>query len=196
MKRKRWSGLTKPGPQRGRSKLRVAGLVALVAALMLAGAGIHIALETYLASGGLDVMYFLTLPELLTNGYTEVTVTPDVVDGQGLIILNAGCVEIAAYTEAEKAESIARGQAGYVDVRPDEYDVMRDAFNNFGITVSMLKITEVRDGTFIGRLILQKDKTIANLDIKPSVGTAIAVRTNAPIFINDTLLEEYGEDVC
>jgi bifunctional DNase/RNase len=35
-----------------------------------------------------------------------------------------------------------------------------------------------------------------SLDSKPSDGAALALRTNAPIYFNETLLKEMGEKTC
>jgi bifunctional DNase/RNase len=175
---------------------RMVKLAAFAIVFIAAGVGLHMLIEAYMSSSSSDFIYFLTLPELLTTDYTQVSVTPDIVENEGVITLTAGCTQIVAYTEVWQAQSIARGLAGYVDVRPDVYDVMRDAFQNFGIKVNMLKITEIRNNTFRGKLIIQKDKSIASLDVKPSDGTALAVRVGAPIYINNNLLDEYGEKIC
>jgi hypothetical protein len=60
----------------------------------------------------------------------------------------------------------------------------------------MAKVVDLRNGTYIGRLIVKQGTTILGLDARPSDATAIAVRANAPIYIREDLLHEYGEKVC
>jgi len=76
------------------------------------------------------------------------------------------------------------------------YDVIRDIFENYGIKVLMVKINEVKNNTFIGRLYVQKDNKILALDVRPSDATAIALRMGAPIYMNTTLIKEYGHYIC
>jgi bifunctional DNase/RNase len=165
-------------------------------ALLFIVFGISILVSTYLPEVESDLLYILALPELLTTDYTQVGVEADVVNGVGVVALTGNCRQIIAYTEVEQAQSISNGLIGYVGERPNTHDMAKDAFESFGIEVNMLKITEVRNNTFIGRLVLQKGKNVASLDVRPSDGTAIAIRMDAPIYVKDSLLEEYGVNIC
>lgn len=165
-------------------------VVAFALLFMAAGAGLYVLVDN------LGVFYIASLPEMLTTNYTQVAVSADMSDNIGVITLTAGCKQIIAHTEPEQAVSIADGLAGYVGMRPNTHDLIRDTFNGFGVEVIMLKITEIRNSTFMGRLLLREGNKVLSLDARPSDGTAIAVRVGAPIYINDNLLEEYGEDIC
>jgi len=162
-----------------RSDRKLIKFIAFALLFIIIGAGISTLISTYLPEAELNILYILALPELLTTDYTQVSVDADVVNGIGVVVLTGGCKQIIANTEAGQAESIAFGLV-----------------ENFGIKVNMLKIVEVRNGTFIGRFVLQKGKNIVSLDVRPSDGTAIAVRVGAPIYVKDSLLEEFGEDIC
>ena len=178
-----------------RNRKRLVALVIFALVFTAVGAAAYMFVAAYFPEK-LETLYILTLPELLPTGYELVEVDAAVVDGEGVVTLTSGCKQIVAHTEPEQADSIAAGLEGYVGERPNTHDLMKDAFESLGITVHMLKITEVRDGTFIGKLIVQKGKAIASLDCRPSDGTALAVRMDAPIYINPGLLEEYGENIC
>jgi len=45
-------------------------------------------------------------------------------------------------------------------------------------------------------MIFNQDKKVLILDSMPSDAIAIALRMDAPIYINETLLEEVGKDIC
>lgn len=171
-----------------RKKIKFVGFAAL---FILIGA-----LICAIASYTVTDIYILALPELLPMNYKQVTVTADVANDMGIVTLTSGCKQIIAYTEPEQARSIAAGIAGYIGRRPNTHDLIVDTFESLGIKVHMLKIVEIRNNTFIGRLILQQGKRIVSLDSRPSDGTAIAVRVGAPIYINPQLLEEYGKNIC
>jgi bifunctional DNase/RNase len=60
----------------------------------------------------------------------------------------------------------------------------------------MVKIVEIRNNTFIGRLILQQGNKVVSLDSRPSDGIAIAVRTGSPVYIKESLMKEQGKYIC
>ena len=138
----------------------------------------------------------LNLPELSTQEYVEVQPDAVVVEGQGVVILTGGCYQLVANTETAQAESIANGIAGRIEVRPNTHDLMKDALNNLGIEVIMVKIVELRNNTYHGRVILRQGDRIASLDSRPSDGIALAVRTNSSIYVNENLLKTQGKYIC
>jgi hypothetical protein len=85
------------------------------------------------------------------------------------------------------------GKTGF---RPMIHDVVKDAFDNLGIKVMMVKIVDIKQNTFIGRLFLKQGDRILSLDSRPSDGIAIAVRTGADINMKQSLAESYGEYIC
>jgi hypothetical protein len=140
--------------------------------------------------------YLSLIPELSTTGYVQVNISAGIEDGKGLVFLTSGCYQIIANTDEWQAQSIANGLEGYVGFRPGTHDLVKDAMEQLDIEVVMVKVTEVRNSTFFGRLILRQGNRILSLDARPSDATAIAVRMGAPVYVNEKLMEEYGEKVC
>jgi bifunctional DNase/RNase len=138
----------------------------------------------------------ILFPELWTYGYEKVKVGAEVVDNEGIVTLTSGCYQIVAYTEASQAESIQNGLAGKIAFRPNAHDLIKATFNNLGIEVIMVKITELKNNTFFGKLIIRQNGKILSLDARPSDATAIAVRTNSPIYVKTELLKEVGKKIC
>jgi bifunctional DNase/RNase len=157
---------------------------------------IIIASATYLAFGG-SAGSVLSIPELSTNGYSQVLVGASIDShGEGVVTLTSGCSQIRAHVEAAQAESIYSGMEGMTPARPNAHDIAADAFRSLGIDVLMVKVTRVENQTFYGRIILRNGNTIASLDARPSDATAIAVRMQVPIYVKDELLEQNGQDIC
>ena len=50
-------------------------------------------------------------------------------------------------------------------------------------------ISEVKENTYYAELHLHRDDHIIHIDARPSDSIAVALRLNAPIFTQDTLLE-------
>ncbi|MEM5855385.1 MAG: bifunctional nuclease family protein, partial [Candidatus Aenigmatarchaeota archaeon] len=139
----------------------------------------------------------LLLPQLSTKGFSKVeSVETNVLGNTGSVSLKADCYELMATVEASQAESIQRGIDKIYVSRPNAHDIAKDVFQSFGIEVLMVKITELRDSSFYSKLILKQGNTIVELDARPSDAMAIALRVNASIYVNSTLLKEVGRKVC
>ena len=133
---------------------------------------------------------------LSTAGYEQVVVDAALVNGYGIVGLESECYQLIANVEGYQAESIIAGLEGIVPERPNSHDIVVDAFNNLGIEVLMVKITDAKNDTFYGNIILRNGNRIASLDARPSDATAIAVRMNVPIYVKEEVMKEYGEYIC
>ncbi|MBI2547247.1 MAG: bifunctional nuclease family protein [Candidatus Aenigmarchaeota archaeon] len=142
------------------------------------------------------VTKLLPISELSTQGYTKVDVQVSSDGNTGTVTIQGNCYQINANTELSQVESIANGQEGKVGFRPDSHDLIKDALDGFDIKVVMVKIVDMQNNTFIGRLVLKQDGKIVSLDSKPSDGIAVAVRYGAPVYIKDDLLKSQGKNIC
>jgi bifunctional DNase/RNase len=137
------------------------------------------------------------IAQIPLEGFIPANISVDaILIDRAQVSLKAGCYLIEATTDACVANAIYKAIEGKVDFRPTVYDVINDIFRNLGIKVLAVKITEIRDNTFIGQLIVQQRYKVLALDIRPSDATAIALRTKAPIYINETLAKEVGKYIC
>ena len=138
-----------------------------------------------------------TIPDLSTTGYSKVDkIDVFVLQDVGVIRLYSGCYEITAYTEKQQAESIHEAITGKQSFRPNIHDLFADTIKGFGMKVLMVKIVDLKNNTYMGRIIIKNDGKIMSLDCKPSDGTAIALRVGAPIYIKDSLLTSQGKYIC
>jgi len=154
-----------------------------------------VAVATYTMVGGSRSTVAI-IPELFTYGYSQVAIDAGMDNEGGIVTLTSGCRQIRAHVEPAQAESIYTGIEGIVNPRPNAHDIVADAFNNLGIEVLMVKVTELRNQTFYGKIILRNGNRIASLDARPSDATAIAVRMHVPVYVKTQLLEENGEKIC
>jgi bifunctional DNase/RNase len=146
-------------------------------------------------SGDRSGNIYMFLPELMTNDYRLVEIDVAYNQNQGVVTLTSGCRRIVAYVEPHQAESIYRGINRIYVPRPNGHDIAVDTIENFGIEVIMVKVTELKDNAFYGRLIMKEGNRIVSLDARPSDATAIAVRVGAPVYVKNELMESQGEDV-
>ena len=154
-----------------------------------------VAAATYMMVGG-SKNPVVVITDLLTYGYSQVAIDASMDNEGGVITLTSGCRQIRAHVEPAQAESIYTGIEGIVNPRPNAHDIVADAFNNLGIEVLMVKVTDMRNQTFYGKIILRNGNRIASLDARPSDATAIAVRMHVPVYVKTQLLEENGEKIC
>lgn len=134
--------------------------------------------------------------ELSTMGYVEVEVDARVEPDRGIVVLRSDCWSLTAYTEPTQAESIIRGLERRIGFRPNTHDIIHSIFRSFGVEVLMAKVVDIKNNTFIGRLILRHGNKALSVDSRPSDATAIAIRANAPIYIKEELLKAYGSYIC
>jgi uncharacterized protein len=92
---------------------------------------------------------------------------------------------------AFEAQAIALEIEGIKPPRPMTHDLLKSVIDALGFSISEITITELRDGTFFARIALDTPVN-DEIDSRPSDAIALAVRYNAPIFVNEDVLNEAG----
>ncbi len=112
------------------------------------------------------------------------------------IIIGHGCKAIVAETSPERARNILLGMEDIIPERPTTHDTIVQILNSFNITLEKV-ILERFDGNYYYAFGYFRSKgKMLKLDLMPSDGIAIAVRINSPVFINKTMLDEIGKNIC
>jgi hypothetical protein len=70
------------------------------------------------------------------------------------------------------------------------HDLMTSLIEHFNAEVKRITVTALRDNTFYALLTLSRDGEDIEVDSRPSDALALAVRTDAPIFAAEDLIEE------
>lgn len=91
-----------------------------------------------------------------------------------------------------EAQAIAFGLEQMRSPRPMTHDLLRDAFDALGATVTEVVIEDLRDGIFYAKVHFRHDGEDGTLDARPSDAIALAVRTEAPIFVATSVMDEAG----
>lgn len=91
---------------------------------------------------------------------------------------------------AFEAQAIALEMEKVIPPRPMTHDLLKSMIDSFGTFLSEVLINELKEGTFYAKLLFE-DMGL-EIDARPSDAIALAVRCNAPIFINDDILDETG----
>ena len=77
-------------------------------------------------------------------------------------------------------------------IRPISYDLLSSMVNNLAISVRQVVIHNVRRSVYYARVVIEKNHTIKDIDARPSDAIALALRTDSPIYVSHTLLDEVG----
>ena len=91
-----------------------------------------------------------------------------------------------------EADSIALKLQDVTVPRPLTHDLLRSVITTLGAVVSRVVVSDLNDDTFYAKIILQVNGTTMEIDSRPSDAIALAVRTDAPIFAYDAVIEKAG----
>ena len=88
-----------------------------------------------------------------------------------------------------EGEAIARALSHRTPPRPMTHDLITAILGRTGWRVQWVLIRGIRDATFLADLVLEKNGETAVIDARPSDAMAIAVRSDAKIFVNPEVFE-------
>lgn len=74
--------------------------------------------------------------------------------------------------------------------RPMTHDLFKNLLENLGIAVSKIEVCDLRENTFYARIHFKSEDGIFHMDSRPSDAIAIALRFDAPIYIDDIVIEK------
>jgi len=88
-----------------------------------------------------------------------------------------------------EAWAIAMELSGFSSKRPLTHDLIRHLVSEFEASVTRVEVTELRDQTFFAQIQLDTTQGRMTVDARPSDSIAIALKSKAPIFANEELLQ-------
>src|SRR3990167_8633818 len=90
-----------------------------------------------------------------------------------------------------EASSIATELEKIQLARPMTHDLMKNVLKELNIKVYKIEVTDLADNTFYAsiHLLTQEDRRI-DIDSRPSDAIAVALRTNAPIYVDKKVMEK------
>jgi bifunctional DNase/RNase len=78
--------------------------------------------------------------------------------------------------------------------RPMTHDLMKNILENLGVEVKRVEISDLRESTFYAIVYLSMQGREYVLDARPSDAIALALRTNAQVFVDQKVLENSRMD--
>ena len=88
-----------------------------------------------------------------------------------------------------EASSIATALENISTPRPMTHDLLKNIFDGLGVKVIRIEVTDLKDNTYYALLHLESHRKKYVLDSRPSDAIAIAIRTGAPIFVEESVIQ-------
>jgi uncharacterized protein len=89
-----------------------------------------------------------------------------------------------------EANAIALRIEGVEPPRPMTHDLLRATLEQLGARVEKIVISDLRDNTFFALIHLRREEGSITVDARPSDAIALALRTDAPIFVLRSVMEK------
>lgn len=78
-------------------------------------------------------------------------------------------------------------------LRPMTHDLIKNILDGLELRVEMVVITALIDNTYYANIVIESNGKKVNIDSRPSDAIAVALRVNAPIYINEEIFEKLKE---
>jgi bifunctional DNase/RNase len=88
-----------------------------------------------------------------------------------------------------EARSIALEMEERSSPRPNTHDLARNVIYGLEGDLERVTVTELKGGTYFATMALRVRKRLIEIDSRPSDAIAIALRTDAPIFVRESVFE-------
>lgn len=88
-----------------------------------------------------------------------------------------------------EADAITIQLQGVEVQRPLTHDLLKSIIEEMGATVSHVIVSELKNDTFYARIVMDVDGNSLEIDARPSDAIALSVRVNAPLFVNEEVME-------
>lgn len=93
---------------------------------------------------------------------------------------------------ANEADAIAVKLQEVSVPRPLTHDLLESVIQSLGARVNHILVSDLSDDTFYAKIVLQHNDSQTEIDSRPSDAIALAVRTQAPIFASDSVIDKAG----
>lgn len=76
--------------------------------------------------------------------------------------------------------------------RPLTADLLISTLEILGATIKRIELTDLKDGIYYARIVIENRGIEFEIDARPSDALALQVRTNAPLYIAESVVEAAG----
>src|SRR3954471_13045415 len=116
----------------------------------------------------------------------------DMVGKQPIVLLKTldGNKFLPIWIGHPEAAAILMKLQGSSTPRPMTHDLLTDVLTELNARVTRIAVTELRDNTFYAVITLAVDGQEIEVDSRPSDALALAVRSSAPIYVADKVIDD------
>ncbi|KKL18429.1 hypothetical protein LCGC14_2475610 [marine sediment metagenome] len=116
----------------------------------------------------------------------------DMVGKQPIVLLKTveGNKFLPIWIGHPEAAAILMKLQGASTPRPMTHDLIGEMISEFNATCTRVSVTELKENTFFASITLSMNGQEVEIDSRPSDALAVAVRTSAPIFAADDVIQE------
>ena len=116
----------------------------------------------------------------------------DMVGKQPIVLLKtvSGNKFLPIWIGHAEAAAILMKLQGAETPRPMTHDLLSDVVSELNAEIAKITVTELRENTFYAQITLRAAASEIEIDSRPSDAIALAVRSDAPIFADDSVIEE------
>ena len=116
----------------------------------------------------------------------------DMVGNQPIVLLKTvdGNRFLPIWIGHPEAAAILMKLQGATTPRPMTHDLVTDILGQLDAQVVRITVTELRESTFYAQITVQQDGSEVEIDSRPSDAIALAIRSDAPIYAAESVIEE------
>lgn len=91
---------------------------------------------------------------------------------------------------SSEAQAIALQMENIIPPRPLTHDLVKNLLDSVEVRISRIVVNDLRENTYYAMIGLKMNGTHVEVDARPSDAIAIALRAQAPIFVDDDVMKK------
>ncbi len=105
---------------------------------------------------------------------------------------NGGDSYLPIWIGAAEANAIAMEVQGVKPPRPLTHDLLISVIDGLNASLESIVVSDIQNDTFYARVIINTGDQQLELDARPSDAMALAIRVHAPVYAEETVLDQAG----
>lgn len=93
-----------------------------------------------------------------------------------------------------EADSIALALGKITTPRPLTHDLIKNIIDGLNLKATRIVVTNIIENTYYASIYVNKNGEEVPIDSRPSDAIAVAIRTNSPIFVEESVIEFRNND--
>ena len=106
-----------------------------------------------------------------------------------IVVLEDETRTLPIWVGIPEANAIALELEKVLTPRPMTHDLMRNILESLSVSVQKIVVADLRDNTYFATITLNRNGESVDVDSRPSDAIALALRTAAPIYVDEVVLK-------